>query len=91
MDGATFASIIAERDRRIAELEAEVAELAAVVQVNVSRERMSAMANRRLSILDSIKMRARREALEAAADVFAVDPWRPVERSLRRMAQEVKP
>ena len=90
----TLQQQMAAKDRRIAELEAEIAELAAVVQVNVPRARMSAMTQRSLSVLDTIKIRAKREALEEAAQYFAaVDSWSgwAVFSELRRMAREVKP
>ena len=88
--------LLAARDRRIAELENQIAELAAVVQVNVSPQRMSAMTRRSLSVLDSIKIKAKREALEEAARRYEVEGLTPYSRThvaafLRRMAREVKP
>lgn len=93
---------IAAKDRRIAELEAalgseketRVKYQDIVYAVCVRLEQMGAprplLITEVTTALAALLAQARREALEAAADVFAVDPYRPVERSLRRMAREVK-
>lgn len=100
---AAALSDLAAKDRRIAELEAalgseketRVKYQDIVYAVCVRLEQMGAprplLITEVTTALAALLAQARREALEAAADVFAVDPYRPVERSLRRMAREVKP
>jgi len=89
---ARLESQIAAKDRRIAELEAALRSLLGCRRSDIVDElHAAADVLNGTPTLDALLAQAKREALEDAADVFAVDPYRPVERALRRMAREVKP